>query len=135
MRDEILARDKEFDSLSTEYLLKLLHSNSRLYRARALSALARRSSQEEAITPQVLNVITESKNREARLLGSTISVSHIGFATLWEFGLPSVRESLRRLLQDWPEPDRTDLLWFLKSQSISIEEASGAKNARPTVQS
>ena len=121
MRDEILVRDKEFDRLSTKSLLKLLHSNSRLNRARALSALARRSSQEEAIIGQVLNGITELKNRETRLLGSTISVSHIGFATLWEFGLPSAREALLRLLQDWPEPDRTDLLWFLKSQSISIE--------------
>ena len=121
MRDEILVRDKELDPLSTKHLLILLHSNSRLNRARALSALARRSSQEEAITDQVLNGITESSNREARLLGSTISVSHIGFATLWEFGLPCARASLRKLLQNWPEPDRIDLLWFLKSQSIPIE--------------
>ena len=129
MRDGILARDKAFDPLSTTSLLKLLHSNSRLNRARALSVLARRSSQEKAVIDQVLDGITEPKNKDARLMGSTISVSHIGFATLWAFGLPSIRQSLSKLLQDWPEPDRTDLLWFLKSQAISIHELGPYESA------
>jgi len=33
-----------------------------------------------------------------------------------------------RALQHWSEPDRTDLLWFLKSQSISTEVATSPVN-------
>jgi hypothetical protein len=124
MKEKILVQYKEFDQLSTESLLELLNSDSRVNRVRALSTLARRSSQDGIITASVLKGITEPKNREARLLGSTISVSHVGFAVLWEFGPPDVRECLQKLLKNWPEPDRTDLLWFLKSQSISIDSGS-----------
>lgn len=121
MRDDMLWQDEEFDQISTEQLLIKINDVSRLVRARALAALARRSKQDETLTPHVLEAITDLDNLDARLMSSTISVSHIGFAGLWEFGTPIAKKPLKKLLRQWAEPDRTDLLWFLKSQSIATE--------------
>ncbi len=121
MRDDILLRDEAFDHVPTKQLLAMLHNSSRLVRARALATLARRSGQDEALVDQIIDAIRDPKNTEARLLGSTVSVSHIGFAGLWAFGTPRAKLFLKDLLQHWPEPDREDLLWFLESQSLSME--------------
>ncbi len=128
MRDEILWQDEEFDQVPTEKLLIKLDDVSRIVRARALATLARRSKQDETLINYILEAITDSVNMDSRLIGSTISVSHVGFAGLWEFGTPIAKKSLKNLLQGWAEPDRTDLLWFLKSQAISDEVGVASVN-------
>ena len=121
MKDELFLADKEYDELPTAQLFVMLDNISKLIRGRALAALARRSKQDEGLVSHVLAAISNPENRDTRLMG-TISVSHLGVACLFEFGSSKTRELVRQLLEDWPEPDRTDLLWFLKSQEISLDE-------------
>jgi hypothetical protein len=65
--------------------------------------------------------ITDPKNIDARLIG-TVSVSHIGITCLLATDTAHAREAVRNLFCTWPEPDRSDLLWLLKSEGLSVDE-------------
>jgi hypothetical protein len=121
MKDEALSSDKEYDQLPTTELLELLRNKSKLSKGRALAALARRTRNDVSLVREVISAISDPANQETRIMG-TISVSHIGVACLLEFGSSRTKELVKQLLEHWPEPDRSDLLWFLKSESISIDE-------------
>lgn len=120
MKDDIFAQDPAYDMKPTEELLVLVERAGLLPRTRALAALARRTPDDERLIDVVIRSITDSTNMGARIFG-TISVSHVGFACLWEYGPAVAKLELRSLLAKWPEPDRSDLLWFLKSQDIAID--------------
>ena len=120
MRDDIFRQDDQYDQMSTPDLLKRLQEKNILSRTRSLAALARRVTQDRGVVEQVVKAISDPENMHKRLMG-TISISHIGFACLWENGSTADRVLLYDLLNKWPEPDRTDLLWFLESQSILVE--------------
>lgn len=117
MRDDVFRRDEEYDTLPTPNLLEQLQGKNIINRARSLAALARRARQDRSLAGAVITAILDSDNKLKRLMG-TISISHIGFGCLWEYGSVEDRAILHELLAQWPEPDRSDLLWFLKSQSI-----------------
>jgi hypothetical protein len=53
----------------------------------------------------------------SRLIG-TVTVSHMGLAALLRYGGAKDKEATRELLKNWPEPDREDLLRFLKGESL-----------------
>jgi hypothetical protein len=115
--EDICTRDDEYNHLSVDALEEKLESQSIIVRARAIAALARYAAREESLVGHVLAALTLPQNLEGKITG-TVSVSHIGFACLWAFGPQSARRSLQLLLDAWPEPDRSDLLWFLKAQGI-----------------
>jgi hypothetical protein len=50
----------------------------------------------------------------------TVSLSHIALACLWIAGDEATHARVRRIVETWPEPDRTDLCWFLTSQEIDL---------------
>lgn len=114
-----LSSDKEYDQFSTAELLVLLRDKSRLSKGRALAALARRTKDDELLVDEVIAAIQDPANQETRIMG-TISISHIGVACLLVVGSSKTKERVTQLLEHWPEPDRSDLLWFLKSESVSI---------------
>lgn len=114
-----LSSDKEYDQFSTAELLVLLRDKSRLRKGRALAALARRTKDDELLVDEVIAAIQDPANQETRIMG-TISISHIGVACLLGVGSSKTKERVMQLLEHWPEPDRSDLLWFLKSESVSI---------------
>jgi hypothetical protein len=66
-----------------------------------------------------LALLNLQATREYRTLG-TVSLAHIGVACLWIAGDEVGRSHLRPLIENWPLPDRTDLLWFLSSQDIDL---------------
>lgn len=115
-----ITMSEKFDQFPTTNLLELAITGSAFYRAHALSALARRSIQDEILLDQIVQGITDSKNIQARVMG-TISVSHIVIASLLQTNQPKAKEKVKNLLETWPESDRSDLLWFLKSEGISPE--------------
>lgn len=59
------------------------------------------------------------RNLATRLFG-TITVSQIVMARLGVSRGQLCRECFLRLLHEWPEQDRADLLWFLKSEGVQI---------------
>lgn len=121
MRDNIFVNDPEFDHLPTTKLIELSNSKLILERSRSLNALARRSSQDPTLVNYVMEAIVDPKNTGAKFMG-TITLSHMAFACLWVFGTPTAKEALKRILSAWPEPDRSDLIWFLESQDLSVDD-------------
>jgi len=119
MKDEIFIQDLEYDRLTTQQLLDSLDQSSIINRGRSIAALARRAVQNDGLVDVVVAAISVPQNKEARIIG-TISVSQVGYACLWWFGSAQTRSKLQILLQDWQEPDRSDLLWFMKSQGIEV---------------
>jgi len=52
---------------------------------------------------------------EVRLMG-TISVAHVAVGCLNQIGTQPALVAATELLVTWPEPDRTDLRWYLHSE-------------------
>lgn len=112
---------KRFNQYSTQELMELLDSPSVIYRAHAVETLARRPGDDEAIGKRLLEVATKAKNRNDRLIG-TVSIAHIAIASLLETGSHTMKENIKKLLDDWPEPDRSDLIWYLTNKNLSIDD-------------
>ncbi len=132
MKDDILVSDEEFDELPTPDLQAKLNDPSKPTRGRALNALARRAKHDESLISLVVSEIQSPENMNFRFLGG-ISNSHIAVACLWATGNPKAEEAVRGLVSRWDEPDRSDLLWFLNSQDLEIEEFKAFSDVLPTV--
>ena len=103
--------------LSTAELRNLLTHQSSIKRSDALLALARRAQEDEDLVDEIAAAANDPKNA-TRLMG-TVTVSHIAVASLLQIGTPKAVAAAQRLIKVWPEPHRSDLLWFLKSEGLS----------------
>lgn len=117
MNKKLEGLSQQFIQFSTDKLLELIHNNSPLYRAHALTALIQRLGEDETLLNTIVENLTKPGNMNARLFG-TISVSHIGIVSLLQTESQKANDVARHLVNHWPEPDRDDLLWFIKSESI-----------------
>jgi hypothetical protein len=120
VREEIFVVDPPVDAHTTGQLREAIQSGNVAERARAMGAVARRAAREAALLDEVIALLSDPMLRQLRYMG-TVSIAHIGVACLAIAGSQEVRERLARLLSGWPEPDRNDLVWFLKSQEIQLE--------------
>jgi hypothetical protein len=109
--------DAQFEQMSTQNLIRLLESPSTLYQANAIEELAKRLAEDLTLTEKLFQVIIEPKNQKNRVVG-TVSVAHIAIGNLLEYGDIQTEKRIQVLLQDWPEPDRTDLQWYLEGKGI-----------------
>ncbi len=119
MTEDLFIADPTYDALPDDRLRELLRSGTKSERARAMGALARRAASNPSLRAEVLAALTDPDHRAMRIMG-TISIAHIGVACLYRASDDDVRRQVQQLITAWPEPDRTDLLWFLRSQSLSV---------------
>ena len=115
--EKFLIQDSVFDALPTEQLQQLCEKSSLDNKTRACAALARRVQQQPDLLPYLLTMIRSPANRQIRVMG-TISLAHVGFASLWFKSTDSIKQIMQEVLSEWPEPDRSDLVWFLQSQRL-----------------
>jgi hypothetical protein len=120
VREAIFVADPSVDAHTSDQLREAIGTGNAAERARAMGALARRAAGEPALHDEVIALIASVELRQLRCMG-TVSVAHIGVACLAMAGSQDVRERLARVLREWPEPDRSDLLWFLESQEVQLE--------------
>lgn len=113
----IFITDPIFDNLSTERLKNFCEISSLVDKTRACAALARRAHKQPDLIPYLLMLIRSSAYRQTRVMG-TISIAHVVFACLWYGSTTTLQHFLREILYSWPEPDRSDLVWFLQSQDL-----------------
>ena len=116
--EDILVADDVYDGLATDRLRELLESGTTPERARATGALARRAARDDSLRPEVLEVLMGPDLRGMRLMG--ISIAHIGVACLYGAAPTALKSEVKALVDAWPEPDRSDLLWFLRSQGLTL---------------
>jgi HEAT repeat protein len=112
--DEIIARLKG-NELSISEIRQLVNHNSILVRANAMEALSRHGSQQPECIVDLVNAALDPKN-STRLVGA--KVSHMAVVSLLKIGTDEAKVEASRLINDWAEPDRSDLLWFLKAEAV-----------------
>jgi hypothetical protein len=112
-----LLDDPEFSGLSTSQLKELLEHPSPLYRARAISVLAFRSTTNVCLLSIVVDAIQDPKNLRAQTIG-ILSVSKHGIAALLASGNPAATQIAQRILDNWSATERETLTWWLKTEGF-----------------
>lgn len=108
---------------SVEDICRLLHDDSIVVRANALEVLVDHARHEEGLLDKIHEAATSPGNK-ARLMG-TITVAHVAVACLMRVGSDRAIEAARGLIASWPELDRSDLLWYLKSEGLATQDPQG----------
>jgi hypothetical protein len=108
---------EKFEAMSTKELKQIMENSSILNRVHAISTLSNRSNREQDLVGKITTAIVDPKNRNDRLMG-TISVSHMGVASLLRSGNPECIDAAHQLIEEWQGVDREDLIWYLKSESL-----------------
>ena len=105
-------------SMRTDEVRNLLHHPSPLVRANALEALVVPAQHDQRLVEEIAAAASDSANR-VRLMG-TISVAHVAVSCLFRVGTVEALEVAKALWSAWPEPDRTDLTWYLESEGLQV---------------
>jgi hypothetical protein len=99
-----------------------------LVRTNALEALGARSDEQDELTEELVQAASDPEN-DAIVMG-TIRVSHVAVAALVRRGTARAVAAARRFIQRWLEPDRGDLLWYLRAESLMADDVVGS-DSRP----
>jgi HEAT repeat protein len=104
------------DQLSTEEIRELLHHETTSVRANAVSALAKHIPENEALIDDLSQVVRDSENYAPIFLG--ISVAGWAVINLLQTENPKAVSTAKQLIEEMPEPHRSDLLSYLKFNSL-----------------
>lgn len=85
-----------------------------LVRVNALTALVKYAKADDEVVRDIVAAATDPAN-SVRLMG-TISVGHVAVGCLDDIGTPAAAAAAADLLATWPESDRGDLAWYLRSE-------------------
>jgi len=99
-------------------LREYLHHDSPLVRANAVEVFLEHVPADESLLDEVV-AFAKSPDHTFRLMGTT-SVAHVAVLGLMRSRLEQARLAGEKLVRTWPEPDRQDLIWFLKSEGIEL---------------
>jgi hypothetical protein len=106
-------------AMPTAEVRALLHHQSPLVRANAIEALIRPARHDKGLLEELIAAASDPVNK-VPLMG-TISVAHVAVGYLLRVGTAEAVEAATVLLKQWPQPDRTDLTWYLKSEGLEID--------------
>jgi hypothetical protein len=115
--------DKEFESLNTYQLIETYQDGLLFERGRALFELARRSGKEENLIEVVKNEIVSEKNIKAKTVG-LVSISFLGVVGLLAANTDSTKLVATEIIKSSQEPDRTNLIEFLRSAGYLPDDLS-----------
>lgn len=93
---------------------ELLHHPAAVVRVNALNALVPQARSDDRLVENMVAAAEDPLN-DIRLMG-TISVRHHAVACLYRVGNLTASRWAANLLATWPEPDRSDLVWYLRSE-------------------
>lgn len=116
--------DPDFDAKTIAQLVDIVEHGYTPNRARAISALGRKGSKDPSVQEKVLELVSSPVLRGARFMG-TISLAHIGVLSIIAGHGGMIPSVVATLYTDWPEPDRSDLVWFLRSQEVDVTPLTG----------
>lgn len=104
-------------------LLTMLESKSFLARAAAMDEIGKRLSVEfdENLLQALVEAIREKRNLSKKIRGM-ITVSHVGMANLGKVENRRARAVFYNLLDFWQDSDKQDLLWFLNTEGVVVDE-------------
>jgi hypothetical protein len=112
---------EQVDSISTTELLEQLENGGLITRVHAMDGLLERSQDDDSLLEIVVKEITSPKNTNAKLMG-IITVADIGVASMLRVGTPKSISRAWEIILKLQEPKRSDLLGFLRSESLLTDE-------------
>jgi hypothetical protein len=118
-----LSLKQKINQLPTPDVLKLLNDSSLVKRVHSIATLLKRLNQDPSLLEIVKQSILNSENMSSRLMG-TISVSHLGIAELFRIGSVDTTSTAWQIINSLEEPNRSDLIWYLKSENLLSESHS-----------
>ena len=98
---------------------RLLHHPGAIVRVNAIVALISHAKNDRGSLKELIAAASNAENSVC-LMG-TISVAHVAVSCLLRVDTEEAVEAAKALLSNWPEPDRTDLTWYLKSEGLAID--------------
>lgn len=98
-------------------LRELRQHPNMLVRANAIRALVAATEVPEAI--EELVTAAEDPANQVLLMGTT-RISHLAVESLYRTGTSEAIRAAETLLGHWPEPDRSDLLWYLRGEGHNV---------------
>lgn len=104
--------------LSSRQLREYLSHRSPLVRANAIEIFAEHLSEDESLLSEIVLFATNPEHSFV-LMGAT-TVAHWAVLSMLRSSCVAAREAGRELLRDWSEPERQDLIWFLRSEGIHM---------------
>ena len=105
-------------AVATAEIRELLYHRSPLVRAAAVRAIGAAARNDERLVDELIAAATAPING-VPLLG-TISVAHVAVGCLPQIGTATALKAAKALVMKWPEPDRTDLILYLKLKGLEI---------------
>jgi hypothetical protein len=99
-------------------LRRCLYYQSPLIRANALEATVATARRDEGVLQELIDSVAAPKNNV--VLMGTIPVAHIAVSCLLQVGTDTAMEAAKTFLKSWPEPGRSDLIWYLDSKGLSV---------------
>lgn len=94
-------------------ILVLINDPAPIIRVNALRAIARDYANEATTVATLKSAAESDENRALRLAGQ-ISVAFEAVRFLKDLENTHADSAVARLIRDWPEPARTDLIWYLQ---------------------
>jgi hypothetical protein len=104
------------DQLSIEEIRELFHHETISVRANAVSALAKHIPQNESLIDDLSQVVRDSENYAPIFMG--ISVAYWAIINLLQTENPKAVLTARQLIDEMAEPHRSELLAYLKANSL-----------------
>lgn len=102
--------------VSQDEVLEYLQHDAALVRVNAIKAAARLAKDNDRLIAIVANEAQQPQNT-VRLLG-TATVGHVAVGCLFRIGSPDATRRAMQLVAGWPEDEREDLVWYLKSEGL-----------------
>ena len=114
---------EKMTQFSDQELAEMLGEKSFLRRAAAIDELGERLQKNfnDKQFDLLIEAIKDGQNLREKIRG-TISVSHVAMAELCKINNRKAKSTARNLLENWREPDRSDLIWFLESENIETAD-------------
>ncbi len=106
-------------SLPAWQLRSYLENGGALVRINALLALMPFAKADPAFIKDFQRALEDPKNA-FRLMG-TVTIAHLVVGCLFQVRTPEAVQIAQRYLEELPEPDRSDLLWYLQSEKILVD--------------
>jgi DNA-binding transcriptional MerR regulator len=105
------------DQLSIEEIRELLHHETMSVRANAVSALAKHIPQNEALIDDLSQVVRDPENYTPVFMGF-ITVAYWAIINLLQTVNPKAVLTAKQLIEEMPDPHRSELLAYLRANSL-----------------
>lgn len=103
--------------MTVDELEPLVHHEAAVVRANAIEMLGCVGELEAPAATRILRAAVVDEANGVHMFG-TITLAHVAVASLLRLGTPDAAQAAQQLMDQRPEPERSDLQWYLESEGL-----------------